>query len=158
LGNLRQMEIKGEEQIAAPPAAVWTVLNNTDLLIHCIDGCEKLERVSDSQIDAVLKVKLGICSLRFHGTLLLSNMQPPFSYTIAGEGRGAISGLATGATDVRLEEFNNDGEIWTRLRYAMHGTAGGKLASLGTKLLSKTGSKIAARFFKRVAEEARKIA
>lgn len=152
------MEIKGEEQIAAPRAAVWTVLNNTDLLIHCIDGCDKLERVSENRIEAGLKVNLGLFALHFHGVLLLSDMRPPYSYTIAGEGRGALSGFATGKTNVRLEEFVKDGKPQTKLSYAMRGTAGGKLAKLGTKLLTKAAIKIADRFFAKVAKAAQELA
>ncbi|KAA6205257.1 MAG: carbon monoxide dehydrogenase [Candidatus Tokpelaia sp.] len=168
------MEIKGSEQIAAPRAIVWRVLNDTTSLQPCIDGCEKLERVSENRIDAVLRVRLGLINLRFHGSLLLSDISPPVSYIIAGEGRGALSGLATGKTCVRLEEIGwselpvakrreiekKGGQAAGRLRaagfatrlfYHMHGTAGGKLAQFGSKMLGAVAGKIVARFFARLA-------
>jgi len=148
------MEIRGEEDIAAPRDAVWRTLNDTSLMIGCIPGCEKLERVSPTHIDATIRVKLGVIKLRFHGQLVLSNLNPPFSYTISGKGRGAMSGLATGHTDVRLDE--KDGQ--TRLHYVMHGNADGKLAKLGSALLSGVARKTADRFFANVAEIARRLA
>jgi len=195
------MEVKGMQHIAAPREAVWRVLNNTELLIGCIDGCERLERESPERINAAIKVNLGLFALRFHGALLLSNVRPPYSYTIAGEGRGAMSGLATGETEVWLEEVpaksgeagsgggdgaelaqggssrkagakeaagcgagngghegrGGDRFMETELHYHMRGAAEGKIAKLGSKLLSKTAAKIAARFFERVAEKAQRL-
>lgn len=148
------MEIRGEEDIAAPRDAVWRTLNDTSLLIGCIPGCEKLERVSPTHIDATIRVKLGVVKLRFRGQLVLSNLNPPFSYTIFGEGRGAMSGLATGHTDVWLDE--KDGR--TRLQYVMYGNADGKLAKLGSALLAGVARKTADRFFANVAEIARQLA
>lgn len=148
------MEIKGEEHIKAPREAVWRTLNDTSLLIDCIRGCEKLERVSPNLIEATILVKLSLIKLRFHGRLILSNMNPPYSYTISGEGEGSISGLATGKTDVEL--FEEDGV--TRLVYIMHGAAEGKIAKLGSALLSGVARKIADHFFASVAEVAAGIA
>ncbi|AQS42132.1 MAG: Carbon monoxide dehydrogenase subunit G [Candidatus Tokpelaia hoelldobleri] len=142
------MEIEGQEIIAAPREAVWHTLNDTTLLIDCIPGCEKLERISPSCIEAVLAVKLGVIRLRFRGRLVLSDMKPPCSYTISGEGEGAMSGLATGKTDVELIDKGGH----TELRYVMRGHAEGKLASLGSKLLVGVARKITNRFFANVAE------
>jgi len=149
------MEIRGEEDINASRDAVWRTLNDTSLLIDCIPGCEKLERISPTRIEATILVKLGVVKLRFHGKLALSDLNPPVSYTISGEGKGAIlSGLATGHTDVRLDE--KDGR--TKLYYVMYGTADGKLAKFGSKLLAGVARKITGRFFANVAEVARHLA
>lgn len=144
------MEINGEEYIAASPKAVWRTLNDTSLLIDCIPGCEKLERVSETLIEATILVKIGLIKLRFHGRLILSNLNPPHSYTISGEGEGSVSGLATGKTDVSLMP---DGE-GTKLSYVMYGSAEGKIAKLGSALLAGVARKIADRFFANVAEVA----
>lgn len=55
------MEIRGEEKIAAPREAVWRILNDTSLLIGCIPGREKLERVSPTRIEATILVKAWPC-------------------------------------------------------------------------------------------------
>lgn len=118
------VELKGEEYIAANPDAVWRTLNDTALLIDCIPGCEKLERISENVIEATILVRISLIKLRFHGRLILSNLNPPHSYTIAGEGEGSVSGLASGKTDVSLVSDGNG----TKLSYVMHGAAEGKIA------------------------------
>jgi carbon monoxide dehydrogenase subunit G len=85
--------------------------------------------------------------------LILSNLNPPFSYTISGEGQGSVAGFATGSADVELIEESPD---VTLLRYTINGDAGGKIAQLGTKLLGNAARKIADRFFACIGEEAAK--
>ncbi|WP_439273837.1 CoxG family protein [Pseudochrobactrum sp. HB0163] len=138
------MDLTGEERILAPRQAVWDAMNNVDILRPCIPGCETLERLSDTDIQAAIRVNLGIMKIRFHGLLILSNLNPPCSYTISGEGQGSIAGFATGSADVVLEEESADITI---LRYRINGDAGGKIAQLGTRLLGNAARKIADRFF-----------
>lgn len=148
------MELSGEERIAAPRQAVWDALNDIETLKACIHGCDEIERLSEHEIRAGLKVNLGIIKVRFHGLLELSNMQPPQSYTISGRGEGSIAGFAHGVTDVTLIE--DDAE--TILSYVIRGDAGGKLAQLGTKLLGSAARKIADRFFANIAQAAQNAA
>lgn len=144
------MDLTGEERITAPRWAVWDALNDIETLKDCIPGCEDIERISETEIRAALKVSFGILKVRFHGILELSNMKPPTSYTISGHGEGSIAGFAHGATDVRLEE-DGDGTV---LSYTIRGDAGGKVAQIGTKLLGSVARKIADRFFANIAEAA----
>ncbi|MBC2884398.1 carbon monoxide dehydrogenase subunit G [Ochrobactrum sp. CM-21-5] len=144
------MDLTGEERIAAPRQAVWDALNDIETLKSCIPGCEDLERISQTEIRAALKVSLGVLKVRFHGMLELSNMNPPASYTISGRGEGSIAGFAHGVTDVRLDEDNDE----TILSYAIRGDAGGKIAQFGTKLLGSVARKIADRFFASIADAA----
>lgn len=147
------MDLTGEERIAAARQAVWNALNDIDVLKTCIPGCEALERLSETEIRAALKVSLGIINVRFHGLLHLSNMMPPNSYTISGEGEGSIAGFAHGVTDVTLSEDGDE----TVLSYVIRGDAGGKIAQLGTRLLGSVARKIADRFFANIAKAAVEI-
>lgn len=145
------MDLTGEERIAAPRQAVWDAMNNVDVLKPCIPGCETLERVSDTDIQAAIRIHLGIIKIRFHGLLILSNLQPPSSYTISGEGQGSIAGFAVGSADVVLIEESPN---LTILRYTINGDAGGKVAQLGTRLLGNAARKIADRFFENIGKAA----
>ena len=41
------MEMTGKYCIHAPRDAVWTALNDTEILKHCLRGCERLERIDE---------------------------------------------------------------------------------------------------------------
>lgn len=145
------MDLTGEELIAAPRQAVWDALNNVDLLKACIPGCETLEWLSENELQAAIRVNLGIVKVRFNGKLILSALNPPVSYTLTGEGQGSIAGFAVGSADIKLIEVDDQ---TTQLKYTINGDAGGKIAQLGTRLLGNAARKIADRFFANIGEAA----
>ncbi|ANH02598.1 MULTISPECIES: carbon monoxide dehydrogenase subunit G [unclassified Shinella] len=137
------MDMSGEERIAAPREAVWAALNDPDVLKACIPGCQSLTMKSPNELEATVKIKIGPVSANFSGEVTLSNLNPPESYTISGEGKGGIAGFAKGGADVRLTE-DGDGTI---LSYDVKAQIGGKLAQLGSRLIDSTSKKLATQFF-----------
>ncbi|WP_331373056.1 SRPBCC family protein [Sinorhizobium chiapasense] len=137
------MEMTGEERIAARRDAVWQCLNDPEILRRCIPGCQSLEMKSPTELTAVVKVKIGPVSATFNGNVVLSNLNPPQSYTISGEGKGGIAGFAKGGADVTLAEEGGE----TVLRYDVKAEVGGKIAQLGSRLIDSTSRKLAQQFF-----------
>ena len=137
------MEMNGEERIAAPRQMVWEALNDPDVLRECIPGCQSLEKSSDTEMSATVKIKIGPVSATFKGEVTLENINAPESYTIAGEGKGGIAGFANGGADVKLAEDGAE----TVLSYAVKAQVGGKLAQLGSRLIDSTSKKLAGQFF-----------
>jgi uncharacterized protein len=136
--------IEGEERIAASVQKVWEALNDPDMLKACIPGCETLEKKSDTELAAIVVLKIGPIKARFAGEVTLKNLKPPHSYTIEGEGKGGIAGFAKGGADVNLVE---EGPDLTLLKYAAKADVGGKIAQLGSRLISSTSKKLAGEFF-----------
>ena len=85
---------------------------------------------------------------KFSGRVELSDIRPPESYRISGEGKGGTAGVAKGSARVSLAE---DGEA-TVLSYAVEANVGGKLAQIGSRLVQSTAKKYAADFFTRFGE------
>ncbi|KQR77941.1 carbon monoxide dehydrogenase [Rhizobium sp. Leaf384] len=137
------MDMTGEERIAAPRDAVWAALNDPEVLKGCIPGCTLLEWTSPTTLDAVVTVKFGFITMAFSGVIALTNMNPPESYTISGEGKGGLAGYAKGGADVRLVDDGDE----TILHYAIVADVSGKIASLGSKLVQSGANRIASRFF-----------
>lgn len=138
------MLIEGEERIEAPIARVWDALNDPEVLQACIPGCESLEKSSDTTLAAVVTLKIGPIKARFAGEVELTNIRPPLSYTISGEGKGGIAGFAKGGADVALAEEAPD---LTVLTYTARADVGGKIAQLGNRLIQSTSKKLAGEFF-----------
>ncbi|KAA5604152.1 carbon monoxide dehydrogenase subunit G [Roseospira marina] len=143
------MEFSGEYRIPAPRQTVWEALNDADVLKHCISGCESLERVSDTELTAKLKAKVGPVSAKFSGTVTLSDVNAPESYVISGQGQGGAAGFVKGSASVSLTE---DGPDVTVLRYESQGSVGGKLASVGGRLVKGVATKTADDFFRAFSE------
>lgn len=137
------MIIEGEERIEAPRQKVWEALNDPEILQASIPGCESLEK-TDTGLAATVSVKIGPIKARFNGEVELVNLNPPQSYTIQGEGKGGIAGFAKGGADVTLIEESPDVTI---LKYEAKADVGGKLAQLGSRLITSTSKKLAGQFF-----------
>ena len=136
--------MSGEVVLPADKATVWAHLNDAETLRASIPGCESLEKLSDSELQAVAKVKIGPVSARFKGKVTLSDMDPPNSYRISGQGDGGVAGFAKGGANVRLADDAGGG---TRLAYDVDAQVGGKIAQLGGRLIDSTAKKLADEFF-----------
>ena len=138
------MDMSGSETINAPVDLVWKGLNDPDILRQCIPGCESLEKLSDNAMTATVVLKIGPVKAKFEGAVQLSNLNPPHSYTISGEGKGGMVGFAKGGADVMLAE-QPDGT--TLLTYSVKADVGGKIAQLGARLIDSTAKSLAEKFF-----------
>jgi carbon monoxide dehydrogenase subunit G len=141
------MEMTGEYRIAAPREQVWAALNNPEILREAIPGCEELKAHSATELEAAAKAKIGPVSARFKGKVILSNLNPPESYTLTGEGTGGAAGFAKGEAQVTLVPDGSE----TILRYAVKASVGGKLAQVGQRLIDGAARKMADEFFDRFA-------
>ncbi|WP_457155948.1 CoxG family protein, partial [Mesorhizobium sp. P5_C1] len=104
---------------------------------------------SDTSFNAVVSVKLGPVSAKFKGDVELTDLDPPFGYTISGTGSGGIAGFAKGSARVRLTPVNGG----TTLSYEVDAQIGGKLAQLGARLIDSTSRKLAMEFFENFGEQ-----
>lgn len=137
------MEMKGEYTILAPRSVVWAALNDIDVLKAAIPGCDTINRVSDTEIEATVTAKVGPVKASFKGLVTLSDIDAPNGYTIRGEGKGGVAGFAKGGAKVRLA----DAPTGTLLSYDVDAAVGGKLAQLGARLIDSTAKKLADEFF-----------
>ena len=137
------MTMTGEVQLAAPRQTVWEKLNDPDVLKATIPGCESLEKTSDTSFAAVAVTKIGPVKARWKGKVRFSDLDPPNSYRISGEGEGGVAGFAKGGAKVSLAD--KDGG--TLLTYDVEAQIGGKLAQLGQRLINSAAKKTADDFF-----------
>jgi carbon monoxide dehydrogenase subunit G len=137
------MDMTGEYRIPASRQQVWAALNDPETQKASLPGCETLEKISEREFAATVVARVGPVKAKFNGNVTLSNLKPPESYTISGEGKGGAAGFAKGGADVRLAE---DGGI-TVLTYTAKADVGGKLAQLGSRLIDGTARKLADEFF-----------
>ena len=142
------MDITGEYRVPLPREAVFEALNDPEVLGQCIPGCQTLEKVGEHEYDADVVAKVGPVKARFRTRIAVSNLNPPESYTLSGEGRGGAAGFASGSADVNLEAVEDE----TVLRYTARVRPGGKIAQVGSRLIGGTARKIGTDFFSRFVE------
>ena len=139
------MEFTGSQTIAASREQVWQGLNDAAVLQECIPGCEAFTAENDDEYKAVVVASVGPVKARFKGTLELSERDAPNGYRIVGQGEGGIAGFGKMTATVTLA----DAEDGTLLTYVAEAQVGGKLAQIGSRLVTSVANKLAAEFFKR---------
>jgi carbon monoxide dehydrogenase subunit G len=137
------MELKGFRTIAAGRVAVWAALNDIDILRQSIPGCSAMTGNAVDGFEATATQKIGPVKATFKGQLELSDVVDGESYQISGQGKGGPAGYAKGSALVRLA----GAEGGTLLSYEVSANVGGKLASLGSRLIDGVAKKLADQFF-----------
>ncbi len=142
------MQMNDIQRVPASKAKVWAALNDPEILKRCIPGCQSLVMTSPTEMTATVVVKVGPVKATFSGKVNLSELDPPNSYRIAGEGSGGVAGFVKGGATVKLEAESADA---TNLQYVVDARVGGKLAQLGGRLIDSTAKKLAEEFFQNFA-------
>lgn len=138
------MKMTGEYILRAERQIVWEALNDSAILEASIPGCEEFEKVSNTEFQAVARVKVGPVTARFRGNVSLSNIDAPNSYRIYGQGQGGVAGFAKGGAVVKLSDSMDGGTILT---YEVDAQIGGKIAQVGQRLINGAAKRTADEFF-----------
>jgi uncharacterized protein len=139
------MEMQGSRVLAITQEQAWEALNDPHVLKACIPGCEKLEPSGDNQYAIAVAVKVGPVSAKFGGKIVLTEVQPPESYTLSFDGQGGAAGFGKGQAQVKLTPQGTGCE----LSYSVKAQVGGKIAQVGQRLIDGVARSMAEEFFKR---------
>jgi len=139
------MELTGEQILPLPRERVWAALNDPEILKASVPGCESFERLDDNQFQMVMAASVGPIKARFKGKMVLTDLQPPQSYSMSFEGSGGAAGFGKGGAHVDLLTDSRG----TRLVYRSHAQVGGRLAQVGARLIDGVARKMAEDFFGR---------
>lgn len=142
------MDMTGAYVVKADQQTVWDALNDPEKLKQAIPGCESIEKLSETEMEAVATTAVGPVKAKFKGKVTLSELDPPNSYVLSGEGKGGAAGFAKGTAKVSLAPV----EDGTELSYVVNATVGGKLAQIGQRFIDSTAKKLADEFFVNLSE------
>ena len=132
------MELNGSYSFDAPRQIIWDALMDPEVLAKILPGVEKLDKVSDTEFAGIMNVRVGPVQGRFNGTVTLSDLREPEHFFMDVNGRGS-TGFIKGSGNATLVE-TEDGK--TLLTYDGSGDVGGKIASVGQRLVETTGKSI----------------
>lgn len=130
------MKVAGEYKFEAPVAEVWTALLDPVVLAAVMPGCEKLEMVDGGYVGD-LNVKVGPVQGKFHGKVLLADVEEEEGYTMTVDGRGA-QGFVKAKVAVKLTPEGDE----TKMEYDGDAQVGGRIASVGQRLIDTSAKAI----------------
>jgi len=110
---------------------VWDALQNPKLLGMIIPTCWGVQEVGTNRYIGTLKFQVGQLSGIFKGEIELSNIDPPQSYDVVVSGKSPI-GIVKIDGGMSLEAID---DTQTRMNYKGDVSFGGRIASVGTRLV-----------------------
>jgi carbon monoxide dehydrogenase subunit G len=125
------MKLEGEYLFNGPREEVWKLVRDPDVLATALPGTQSLNKISDTEFEGVMHLKIGPMAGDFAGKLVVSDEVPPESCTLTVDGKGAV-GFGKGVGHVQLIA-QADGK--TLAKYTGDLQVGGKLASTGQRMI-----------------------
>lgn len=149
-GKGRALHGSGEARVPAAPAAVWHMLLEPETLKAVIPGCHSVEKVSDTHFHADVTLGVGPVRGRYRADIKLSDLDAPRTVTLTGVVVGAL-GDGRGSGHIHLAPLEDGG---THVTYSYDAAIGGKVASVGGRLLDGAAKIIIQQFFAALARHA----
>jgi uncharacterized protein len=125
------MKLDGEYLFNGPREEVWKLVRDPEVLSTALPGAQSLKKISDTEFEGVMHLKIGPMAGNFAGKLLVSDEVPPESCTLTVEGKGT-PGSVKGTGHVQLTE-QADGK--TLMKYTGELQVSGTLASTGQRMI-----------------------
>lgn len=145
----RALRGEGSAIVNAAPEQVWAMLLDPTTLKAVIPGCQSVHKISDTHFRADVTLGIGPVKGRYRVEVTLSDLAPPHAVTLGGSADGVLGfGHGEGRITLTLERDA------TRMYYAYTAAIGGKVASIGGRLLDGAARVIISQFFTALAREA----
>jgi 2-furoyl-CoA dehydrogenase large subunit len=135
--------------VAASPEAVWKMLLDPATLQAVIPGCHGVDKVSDTHFRAEVTIGIGPVKGRYRAEVMLSDLDEPRAVTLGGFAEGAL-GFGNGEGRITLSPEGGG----TVVNYKYDAAIGGKVASIGGRLLDGAARVIIGQFFSALARTA----
>ncbi|HET9018336.1 MAG TPA: molybdopterin cofactor-binding domain-containing protein, partial [Acetobacteraceae bacterium] len=141
---------EGTAAVAASRETIWAMLMDPATLAAVVPGAHAIDKVSDIAFRAEVTLGVGPVKGAYRVELALSDLQPPEAVTLTGSADGAL-GFGRGTGRVTLRE---DTPGHTVIAYRYEAAIGGKVASIGGRLLDGAARVVIGQFFDALARQA----
>jgi len=131
------MDISGDFVFDVPRHLVWNMLQDPAVLEAVLPGGRNFKEVGDNEYTGELVIKVGPVQGTFQGKIQLSNFSAPESYWIEVNGSGA-TGVVNASGRLYLQARGQQ----TYMTYAGQADVGGRIASVGQRLLENAARSI----------------
>jgi carbon monoxide dehydrogenase subunit G len=117
---------------------VWELVRDPEVLSTALPGAQSFEEVGENEYEGKMHVRVGPVSGVFSGRVVVSEEVPPESYTMTVEGKGGPAFVKA----VGRVELVDQGDGTTLMKYEGDLQVGGRLISVGQRLLDTVSKKM----------------
>jgi 2-furoyl-CoA dehydrogenase large subunit len=146
----RRLSGEGRATVKAPRQHVWDMLLDPATLEAIVPGAHGIRQLSPTHFRADVTLGVGPIKGRYRAEVRLSDLERPAAVTLSCAAQGAL-GTGRGEGRVTLLE---EGPQRTVISYRYEAEVGGKIASLGGRLLDGAARVVIRQFFDALARHA----
>jgi uncharacterized protein len=129
------MTLSGSFTFGGPRQMVWDLLQDPAVLAKTLPGTQTLTKTGADRYEGVMKVSIGpLTAAQFNVAVTLKDQAPPSRFTMDIDGKGGV-GTVRGSATIDLDDESGG----TRMTYSSDVMIGGKIASLGQRLMESVG-------------------
>lgn len=145
----RALTGEGSATVPATREEIWAMLLDPKTLKAIIPGAHRVDKISDTHFRAEVTLGVGPVKGLYRADIRLSDMIAPEAVTLSGGTEGAL-GSGRGQGRITLEQT----ESGTLVSYTYQAGIGGKVASVGGRLLDGAARVVIGQFFQSLARYA----
>ena len=146
------MDVSAAYTFEAPREQVWALLTDPTVIAGCLPGCESMEPAGDNTYTVILTIGIAAITGRYEGTVQMTDMREPETYTLVVEGQGK-PGFVKGSATVVLNQDHTG--TTTSVDVTGKAQVGGTIARVGQRLLAGVSKMMMDRFFACLQERAK---
>jgi uncharacterized protein len=127
------MILDGEYVFQGPRERVWELLLDPEVMAKAMPGAKRLVRVDEGRYEGVIRIGIGpVTAAEWRLMVTISDTVPPERYLMGVDSQGPV-GFTRGTATVNL----HDEAGTTRMAYRAELQIGGRVASVGQRLLDQ---------------------
>lgn len=136
------IEFSGEFDSDHPPEELWNYFTDPDILTQCAPGCDHIEQVTESELEATIAVGVGSVKPTFDVDMTVVEADQPNRLVMEAGGDASRNSFETVAEMDLIG--NGDG---THATWHAETNVSGLIASLGQRALDSVATRIVNNFF-----------
>ena len=144
------MELTDRFVATASPEDVWALFWDLPRVAMCLPGCEKIEAIDDTHLQARMVQKVGPFQIAMDLDLIVDEISEGERVVVSGSGKDRMGNrLKLSKLSLELKP----GTSGTDIAYVMDFNLYGRLASLGNSVIKRKAEEMRQEFTRRILAE-----
>ncbi|MFQ5604180.1 MAG: CoxG family protein [bacterium] len=145
------MQIEGTHTFNCSRVKFWDFIMDPEVIGQTIPGCSDFKSVAEDEFEA--QITIGIAAVKgvYTSKISLEDKNPPVSYKLKIQGKGA-RGFLHGEVTIQLKEDGGN----TILHYASNNQIGGAIAGIGQRIVGAAAKMLINQSFKSLEKQLQK--
>lgn len=124
-----QLHLEGQEDLMLPRERVFELLTNSAFIAKSLPDAQETKVVDESSLDAKMKIGISFLTTNMNVHMKIADMVP------SQHARLLVDGTGSGSSMKITSDFNLEGDVPTKMKWAADAEITGVMAGIGSSIL-----------------------